>query len=138
MIQPAETPGLRLLIDACLTPAAGSYLHNIFPGKVDVLHVDAVLPPATTDQAVFDWAAKDRRAVVTANIGDFARLASHTAGHPGLVLIEDQNAKAAQIAAIALMIEAILGWTADQRGLAGHVFTWRKAGGGRLVVRRLP
>ena len=138
MVQPLETPILRLLIDACLTPTAADHLHNAFPGRVDVLHVDKVLPPATTDQAVFAWAAKNRRAVVTANIGDFARLASRTADHPGLVLIEDQNAKAAQIAAIALTIEAILGWMTDQRGLAGHVFTWRKSGGGRLVVRRLP
>jgi predicted nuclease of predicted toxin-antitoxin system len=138
MASSPDPPALRLLIDACLTPAVVSHLSAAFGPAVDAVHVDAVLPPATADQAVLAWAAQEARIVVTANIADFSLLASRTMGHPGLVLVEDQNTKVVQIAAVTQVIGAMIAWAAANGDPAGHVFTWRNARGGRLAVRRLP
>jgi predicted nuclease of predicted toxin-antitoxin system len=133
--QPDE-PKLRLLIDACLTPAAVLRLHEVFEGAVDVVHLDSVLAPATTDRDVLDWAQRERRAIVTANIRDFARLARLTAGHPGLLLVEDQAGRDAQISAVIRIVGAVL--SRPESDIAGHVFVWRSAQGGRLAIRELP
>jgi predicted nuclease of predicted toxin-antitoxin system len=133
-----DSPELRLLVDACLTPAVVAHLQGRFAGRVEAIHVDAVLPPATDDRTVLDWASRQGRAVVTANIGDFAFLASTVAGHMGILLVEDAGARDAQIDAITVVVEAVLTWAAENGEIAGHIFRWRKTGGGRLAVRELP
>ncbi len=134
----AETSSarLRLLIDACLTPAAISHLARVFGDRVDSAHVDRVLGPGTSDEAVLAWATADRRMVLTANDVDFVLLARTGVPHHGLGLISDQNTRIRQIAAIERLVSALLGHMDGKGIVAGHVFVLRRTG--RLSVRRIP
>ena len=125
---------LRLLIDACLTPQAAPALAARFPGLVEAVHLDAIAPPGLPDEDVFALARREGRAVVTANSRDFLALVRRLPGHCGLVLVDDQNTRDRQIAAIAQIVAAIL---AEGTAVGGRVFTWR-AKTGRLASRVMP
>ena len=131
----AERAALRLLIDACLTPAVVIHLSTLFGARVDAVHIDRIARPGLSDEAVFDLAQRDYRAVVTANIRDFLALARTRPDHSGLVLVDDQNTRERQTAAIARIVTAMLART--DASTAGRVFTWRAAAG-RLVERAWP
>jgi predicted nuclease of predicted toxin-antitoxin system len=133
----AVGPRLKLLIDACLTPTAIGHLHRAFSGAVDAVHVDAVLPPGISDEAVLSRAAAEGRAVVTANTADFLVLVRSRPRHPGMILVADQNTRQRQVEAVATVVQAIL-LPLDRGGaVVGHVFVWRRAGR-RLAVRAIP
>lgn len=129
-------PALRLLIDACLTPAGIPHLAVIFGSKVDAVHVDRVLGPATSDERVFDWATHEGRLVITANNADFLALVHKRPGHCGLGLIDDQNTRIRQIEAIESLVSAILLHMDGGGSVPGHVFVMRRTA--RLSVRRIP
>ena len=112
---------LRLLIDACLSPAVVSHLTKIVEDRVDAVHIDRVAPPGMSDDAILDLALRDRRAVVTANSRDFLALARRRPDHPGLILVDDQNTRDRQVAAIARIVTAMLART--DGSIAGRVFT---------------
>ncbi len=130
------TPPLRLIVDACLTPAVVSRLAEAFKGTVDAVHADRVLPLGSSDVTVLDWAITQSRIVVTANGADFVALARGRPGHPGLGLVTDQDTRVRQIRSVERLIRALLARRDARRPLAGHVFTWTRAD--RLAVRRLP
>jgi predicted nuclease of predicted toxin-antitoxin system len=135
MPEPAP-PRLRLLIDACLTPAAVPGLGRLFGERIDVIHVDQVLAPGTPDDAVLAWATREARAVLTANTMDFVDLARAGLTHHGLGLINDQNTRSRQLTAIEDLVRAIMGYVEAGGDLTDHVFVLRPAG--RLSVRRIP
>jgi predicted nuclease of predicted toxin-antitoxin system len=130
-----EPAALRLLVDACLSPAVVIHLSTLFGARVDVVHVDRIARPGLSDEAVFDLAEREHRAVVTANIRDFLALARTRPNHSGLVLVDDQNTRERQTAAIARIVTAMLARTGAST--AGRVFTWRAASD-RLVDRVWP
>ena len=55
----------------------------------DVIHVRDRGRQGTPDHLIIEWAYVEDRILVTANIGDFEKLAQVRGLHPGLVLIED-------------------------------------------------
>jgi predicted nuclease of predicted toxin-antitoxin system len=130
-----ERAALRLLIDACPSPAVVIHLSILFGARVDAVHIDRIARPGMPDKAVFDLAQRDQRAVVTANIRDFLALARTRPDHSGLVLVDDQNTRERQTAAIARIVTAMLART--EASTAGRVFTWRAASD-RLVDRAWP
>jgi len=103
---------------------------------IDAVHVDQVLGPASPDEAVLAWAAGESRMVVTANGADFIGLARAGAAHPGLGLINDQNTRNRQIAAIEQLSRALLDYLDGGGIVAGHVFVVRRTG--RLSARKIP
>ena len=66
---------------------------------------------------------------------DFLALARTRPGHGGLVLVDDQNTRERQIAAIARIVTAML--SRRDAAMTGRVFTWRAASG-RLMEREWP
>jgi predicted nuclease of predicted toxin-antitoxin system len=129
-------PALRVLIDACLTPAVVAAMEAMFGSRVDAVHVDRVLPQATPDDEVVAWAIRERRLVITANDSDFLVLMRDRPGHPGLALINDQNTRLRQIAAITHLVQKLLDYIDSGGLLVGHVFVVRRTG--RLTARRIP
>jgi predicted nuclease of predicted toxin-antitoxin system len=129
-------PALRLLIDACLTPAVIPHLAGTVGSKVDAVHTDRILGPATSDERVLDWAMHEGRVVITANSADFLTLVHNRPGHCGLGLIDDQNTRVRQIEAIERLVCAIILHVEDGGSVPGHVFVLRRAA--RLSVRRIP
>lgn len=104
----AERAALKLLVDACLSPAVVIHLATLFGARIDAVHIDRIARPGLSDEAVLDLAQRDHRAVVTANIRDFLALARTRPNHFGLVLVNDQNTRERQTAAIARIVTAML------------------------------
>ncbi|HLY55081.1 MAG TPA: DUF5615 family PIN-like protein [Stellaceae bacterium] len=124
---------LRLLVDSCLTPGVIDHSGEVFGGRVDVVHVDRSMPPATPDREVLAWAMAERRLVVTANQADFLLLVQ-AGGHPGLGLVEDQNTRRRQIAAVERLVRAILDHVERGGTVEDHVFVLHRTG--RVALRR--
>ncbi|HEV3157340.1 MAG TPA: DUF5615 family PIN-like protein [Candidatus Baltobacteraceae bacterium] len=128
---------LRLLIDACLTPTAIAHLTKIFGKRINAIHVDRVLPPATADDAVFDWAVREQRVVITANNADFLKiLLRKKLVHSGLGCINEQNTRVRQIQEIERLVRALLSHIDEGKLVRNQVFVMRRSG--RLAVRRIP
>ena len=49
-----ERAALRLLIDACLSPAVVIHLSILFGARIDAVHIDRIARPGMSDEAVFD------------------------------------------------------------------------------------
>jgi predicted nuclease of predicted toxin-antitoxin system len=77
---------IKLLLDENLSPAIGVRLRN---DGVDVAHVRDRGLNGASDKDVMDRAYHEDRILVTANVGDFDKLARARELHAGIVLIED-------------------------------------------------
>lgn len=127
---------LRLLIDACLTPAALRQLVETFGPAVDAAHVDQLLPPATPDELVLARAIREQRLLITANGADFVLLARRRQDHTGIGIVNDQNTRARQVASIEQLVAMLLAHHDRGAPVAGHIFTLGRSG--HVTVRRLP
>lgn len=76
----------RFLLDENLSPWAAVELRKV---GVDVVHLRDRGILGVDDAAVFALAYREDRVLVTANVGDFRKLASSVEAHVGLVLVED-------------------------------------------------
>lgn len=127
---------LRVLVDACLTPAGAGPLRRRFGTRLDIVHVNDVLPPAATDLQVLSHAKLDGRAVVTADIGDFGALARTIQEHAGIGLIGEQNGREQQIAGMIRLVDVLLLYVEGGGIVSGRIFRLRRTG--RLAVRKWP
>lgn len=76
----------RFLLDENLSPWAAVELRKV---GVDVVHLRNRGVLGVDDAAVFALPYREDRVLVTANVGDFRKLASSVEAHVGLVLVED-------------------------------------------------
>ena len=74
--------------------------------------------------------------MLTANDMDFVMLARAGATHHGLGLINDQNTRSRQIAAIESLVGALFDFVDGGGVTADHIFVVRRSG--RLAARRMP
>ena len=76
---------MKLLLDENISPKVAEELAR--KGGLDACHVRGLL--AATDAEVLERAYDEDRVLVTANVGDFLKLARARDVHPGIVLLED-------------------------------------------------
>ena len=83
----AARTSLRLLIDEDLSPTIAQRLRET--DAIDAVALRDRGRLGATDREVIDLAFAEDRVLVTANVGDFERLATTRDLHAGIVLIED-------------------------------------------------
>ncbi len=77
---------LKLLLDENLSPKVAMWLRD---SGIDAIHLrDRGLLEAT-DREVLDQAFNENRVLVTANVGDFLKLARARELHAGIVVLDD-------------------------------------------------
>jgi len=76
----------RLPLDEDLSPVVAQLLSN---SGIDATHVRNRARLGTSDKEVLELAFNEDRILVTANVRDFANLASSTDLHRGIILIEE-------------------------------------------------
>ena len=108
---------MRLLLDEC---AGGRYLRDrLIAAGHDVLRSVDVLGGGADDPAVFAFACKNDRVVVTFNNADFVELAQSVA-HPGVVLIYQDNTPS-DMAAVEIVKALANVLTVRPNGIAGEL-----------------
>ncbi len=78
---------MKLLLDENISPKVAEELAR--KGGLDACHVRDRGLLAATDAEVLERAYDEDRVLVTANVGDFLKLARARDVHPGIVLLED-------------------------------------------------
>ena len=79
---------MRLYLDENLSPAIAEILRE---ARVDAVSAHEVGNIQRDDRAQLNYATQERRAIITANIGDFVELAREAvatnSGHAGIILV---------------------------------------------------
>lgn len=120
----------KLLLDENLSPWAAVELRA---SGFDVVHVRDRGVLGDSDSAVFAKAHDEDRILVTANVGDFRRLASGVEVHAGLILIEDGFlARREQLEVLKRVLVALTG----EPDMVNRALTVSIAGG--LAIEELP
>jgi predicted nuclease of predicted toxin-antitoxin system len=78
---------VKLLLDENVSPKVGEELARV--DGLDACHVRDRGLLAASDAEVLEQAYDEDRVLVTANVGDFLKLAGARDVHPGIVLLED-------------------------------------------------
>lgn len=78
---------MKLLLDENISPKVAEELARV--DGLDACHVRDRGLLAATDAEVLERAYEEDRVLVTANVGDFLKLARARDVHPGVVLLED-------------------------------------------------
>lgn len=94
---------MKFIIDEDLSPRVARYLCQEFCFDAIAVRDRGLL--GATDPEVLEYAFKEDRILVTANIRDFEKLASATEIHSGIVLMLDGDLRAAE--QIELMAEVV-------------------------------
>lgn len=122
---PAPPP--KLLIDEDLSPSVAQRLRD--EDGIDAAAVRDRGKLSATDAAVLDCAFDEDRILVTANVGDFRRLACARELHAGIVLVEDgELLRDEQLAAVRRAVAAIEGELAQKRDMVNRVAIVRADG----------
>jgi predicted nuclease of predicted toxin-antitoxin system len=101
---------VKLLLDENISPKVAEELARV--DGLDACHVRDRGLLAATDAEVLERAYDEDRVLVTANVGDFLKLARARDVHPGIVLLEDgalQRAEQLRILRVAAAAMAPLG-----------------------------
>jgi predicted nuclease of predicted toxin-antitoxin system len=85
---------MKFIIDEDVSPRVAKYLCQEFCFDAIAVRDRGLL--GATDREVLDYAFKEDRMLVTANIRDFEKLASTAKLHAGIVLMLDGDLKAAE------------------------------------------
>jgi predicted nuclease of predicted toxin-antitoxin system len=85
---------MKFIIDEDVSPRVAKYLCQEFCFDAIAVRDRGLL--GATDREVLDYAFKEDRMLVTANIRDFEKLASTAELHAGIVLMLDGDLKAAE------------------------------------------
>jgi predicted nuclease of predicted toxin-antitoxin system len=97
---------MKFIIDEDISPRVARYLCQEFCFDAIAVRDRGLL--GATDREVLDYAFKEDRILVTANIRDFEKLASAAELHAGIVLMLDGDLRAAeQIEVISTVVRAI-------------------------------
>jgi predicted nuclease of predicted toxin-antitoxin system len=97
---------MKFIIDEDISPRVARYLCQEFCFDAIAVRDRGLL--GATDREVLDYAFKEDRILVTANIRDFEKLASAAELHAGIVLMLDGDLRAAeQIKVISTVVRAI-------------------------------
>jgi predicted nuclease of predicted toxin-antitoxin system len=94
---------MKFIIDEDLSPRVARYLCQEFYFDAIAVRDRGLL--GATDPEVLEYALKEDRILVTANIRDFEKLASAAEIHAGIVLMLDGDLRAAE--QIELMVEVV-------------------------------
>lgn len=124
---------MRLLIDEDLSPQVAQRLQG---DGVDAVHVRDRGRLGMSDHAILELAFDEDRILVTANVGDFERLAPSRELHGGIVLVmEGQLSRDEQIDIVTRAVAAI-----DEEEVAGRDMVNRVLwiGDGQLEISDLP
>jgi len=120
---------LRFLFDQHVS---GPALRRSREYGVDVLHVGEVGLSGADDPAIFHWAIREGRVIVTRNYRDFAPLVEALARKgdpfPGVLFYPSSKAHSD----VGAHVQALLGWMADAERLGRNPvessFGWLRAG----------
>jgi predicted nuclease of predicted toxin-antitoxin system len=85
---------MKFIIDEDLSPRVARYLCKEFCFDAIAVRDRGLL--GATDREVLDYAFKEDRMLVTANIRDFKKLASASEIHSGIILMLDGDLRAAE------------------------------------------
>jgi predicted nuclease of predicted toxin-antitoxin system len=85
---------MKFIIDEDVSPRVAKYLCQEFCFDAIAVRDRGLL--GATDQEVLDYAFKEDRMLVTANIRDFEKLASAAELHAGIILMLDGDLRAAE------------------------------------------
>lgn len=111
---------LRLLIDEDLSPLVAQRLRE--EDGIDAIAVRDRGKLGAKDHEVLDLAFSENRILVTANVGDFRRLASARDLHAGIVLLEEGDLlREEQLAAVRGAIAAIAAELDAERDMVNRV-----------------
>jgi predicted nuclease of predicted toxin-antitoxin system len=94
---------MKFIIDEDLSPRVARYLCQEYCFDAIAVRDRGLL--GATDPEVLEYALKEDRILVTANIRDFEKLAGATEIHAGIVLMLDGDLRAAE--QIELMVEVV-------------------------------
>jgi predicted nuclease of predicted toxin-antitoxin system len=101
---------MKFIIDEDVSPRVARYLCQEFCFDAIAVRDRGLL--GATDKEVLDYAFKEDRMLVTANIRDFEKLASAAELHAGIILMLDGDLRAAEqievISAVVRVIQAEL------------------------------
>lgn len=98
---------LRFLIDEDLSPAVAKYVCENLLG--DAVHIRDRNLLGLSDREIFDYAFKDERILITANIRDFEKIIQQQEIHAGMIFIQDGDLlRAEQIELVRDAIDSIL------------------------------
>jgi predicted nuclease of predicted toxin-antitoxin system len=136
-MEPAPGAGLelRLLFDQLVS---GPALRRLRECGVDVLHVGEVGLSEADDPAIFHWATRERRVIVTRNYCDFAPLVEAFARKgdpfPGVLFYPSSIAHSD----VNSHVRALLGWVAAAerfgRNPVESTFGWLQGGENQTTV----
>lgn len=97
---------MKFIIDEDLSPRVARYLCQDFCFDAIAVRDRGLL--GATDSEVLDYAFKEDRILVTANIRDFEKLAAAAEIHAGIVLMQDGDLRAAeQIEVMAMLVRVL-------------------------------
>ena len=113
---------MKFIIDEDLSPRVARYLCQEFCFDAIAVRDGGLL--GATDPEVLEYAFKEDRILVTANIRDFEKLATAVEIHAGIVLIQDGDLLAAeQIELMAVVVRVLQAEINTGRDLVNRVFS---------------
>jgi predicted nuclease of predicted toxin-antitoxin system len=126
---------LHLLIDEDLSPSVAQRLRD--EDGVDAVAVRDRGKLGATDREVLDLAFAEDRVLVTANVGDFRRLASARDLHAGIMLLEQGDLlRDEQLAAVRSAIAFIEAELMEGRDMVNRVLVL--GADGKMTVEEIP
>ena len=97
---------MKFIIDEDLSPRVARYLCQEFCFDAIAVRDRGLL--GATDREVLEYAFKEDRILVTANIRDFEKLAAAAEIHAGIVLMQDGDLRAAEQIEVMAMVVRVL------------------------------
>ena len=108
---------MRLLLDEHINSEVARQLRN---KGYDVVTAGEVRMTEASDEQLLDFAAREKRVLVTYNIGDFQLLISgwHRAGrhHSGIVFVSEKTASQKAVAPLVRALKKLLEMVSHRRG----------------------
>lgn len=121
---------LKLLLDENLSPKVAERLRE---GGIDAVHVRDRGILQATDRDVLEKAYAEDRVLVTANVGDFLKLARARDLHAGIVVLDDGGLlRDEQLEIVRRAYEAML----QERDMVNRVLRVRT--GGKMTFEEIP
>jgi predicted nuclease of predicted toxin-antitoxin system len=121
----------QLLLDENISPFL---VHQLWAQNIDALPIRDRGLLGESDSRIWQFAAKERRALVTSNKDDFVKLANASPGHDGLVVIRSGGSRMEQFAGIVAATNWALEDGNSELGFVGCMIEVDEAGTVVLVT----